>query len=536
MGDSILDFLGSEIVGIISPVSICMVLVVLLVKVLEIEVSDTVLTSVASLIYSEDSTDSDWTKFLGALINAGVFVLVVTVVTFLLVLLFYYRCTKCLRIYTALGAFTVLAYMGGSIAVMLIQELELPIDVITASIILYNFAVVGVLSVFFCRVPILVTQGYLVLVGTLVAFWFTSLPEWTTWVLLVAISLYDIIAVLTPGGPLNMLVQLAMTRDEEIPALIYEARPRIASGGRSTHLLRPRAHATRENQESLPMLNGDNAEELQRRIWKRRSTVTNEGNDSGWTFESLYAPLIERKEESRESAASSQIMSIMNSSVQEQGNTQFASQETMNEENPNVNAIDFVSEDVDGNTDTVEQSERTLLHQKASIQGLTAANLMDGRVLTDQKGNPGARDNSEVMQQHETLHQQTASMRALSAVNGTDMRMSSNQQENSDEESSIDDDEGIGLGASGAIKLGLGDFIFYSVLVGRAALFDMTTVYSSYMAIITGLGATLGLLAVWRRALPALPISIGLGLVFYFLTRFLMEPFILQFGGNLVFI
>ncbi|KAH7429557.1 hypothetical protein KP509_09G055800 [Ceratopteris richardii] len=423
MGDSILDFLGSEIVGIISPVSICMVLVVLLVKVLEIEVSDTVLTSVASLIYSEDSTDSDWTKFLGALINAGVFVLVVTVVTFLLVLLFYYRCTKCLRIYTALGAFTVLAYMGGSIAVMLIQELELPIDVITASIILYNFAVVGVLSVFFCRVPILVTQGYLVLVGTLVAFWFTSLPEWTTWVLLVAISLYDIIAVLTPGGPLNMLVQLAMTRDEEIPALIYEARPRIASGGRSTHLLRPRAHATRENQESLPMLNGDNAEELQRRIWKRRSTVTNEGNDSGWTFESLYAPLIERKEESRESAASSQIMSIMNSSVQEQ-------------------------EDVDGNTDTVEQSERTLLHQKASIQGLTAANLMDGRVLTDQKGNPGARDNSEVMQQHETLHQQTASMRALSAVNGTDMRMSSNQQENSDEESSIDDDEGIGLGAS----------------------------------------------------------------------------------------
>ncbi|KAH7429554.1 hypothetical protein KP509_09G055800 [Ceratopteris richardii] len=511
MGDSILDFLGSEIVGIISPVSICMVLVVLLVKVLEIEVSDTVLTSVASLIYSEDSTDSDWTKFLGALINAGVFVLVVTVVTFLLVLLFYYRCTKCLRIYTALGAFTVLAYMGGSIAVMLIQELELPIDVITASIILYNFAVVGVLSVFFCRVPILVTQGYLVLVGTLVAFWFTSLPEWTTWVLLVAISLYDIIAVLTPGGPLNMLVQLAMTRDEEIPALIYEARPRIASGGRSTHLLRPRAHATRENQESLPMLNGDNAEELQRRIWKRRSTVTNEGNDSGWTFESLYAPLIERKEESRESAASSQIMSIMNSSVQEQ-------------------------EDVDGNTDTVEQSERTLLHQKASIQGLTAANLMDGRVLTDQKGNPGARDNSEVMQQHETLHQQTASMRALSAVNGTDMRMSSNQQENSDEESSIDDDEGIGLGASGAIKLGLGDFIFYSVLVGRAALFDMTTVYSSYMAIITGLGATLGLLAVWRRALPALPISIGLGLVFYFLTRFLMEPFILQFGGNLVFI
>jgi presenilin 1 len=98
-----------------------------------------------------------------------------------------------------------------------------------------------------------------------------------------------------------------------------------------------------------------------------------------------------------------------------------------------------------------------------------------------------------------------------------------------------DFDDGIGLSASGAIKLGLGDFIFYSVLVGRAALYDMTTVYACYLAIISGLGATLALLAVWRRALPALPISIALGIIFYFLSRFLMEPFIMQSSMNLVF-
>jgi hypothetical protein len=35
------------------------------------------------------------------------------------------------------------------------------------------------------------------------------------------------------------------------------------------------------------------------------------------------------------------------------------------------------------------------------------------------------------------------------------------------------------------VKLGLGDFVFYSVLMGRAALFDMITVFTCFIAIIT---------------------------------------------------
>jgi presenilin 1 len=104
-----------------------------------------------------------------------------------------------------------------------------------------------------------------------------------------------------------------------------------------------------------------------------------------------------------------------------------------------------------------------------------------------------------------------------------------------DEDELERNDEGFGLEVSGALKLGLGDFVFYSVLVGRAAMYDLMTVYACYLAIVGGLGTTLILLAVWRRAMPALPISISLGVVFYFLTRLIMDPFVVDLATHLVF-
>ncbi|KAJ0394525.1 hypothetical protein ATCC90586_003411 [Pythium insidiosum] len=75
------------------------------------------------------------------------------------------------------------------------------------------------------------------------------------------------------------------------------------------------------------------------------------------------------------------------------------------------------------------------------------------------------------------------------------------------------------------IKLGLGDFIFYSVLVGRSAIFDFSTFAASFLCIVMGLGGTLFLLSVLHKALPALPISIFLATFFYFWTRYLFVDF-----------
>ncbi|KAJ3073337.1 Presenilin-1 [Podochytrium sp. JEL0797] len=83
-------------------------------------------------------------------------------------------------------------------------------------------------------------------------------------------------------------------------------------------------------------------------------------------------------------------------------------------------------------------------------------------------------------------------------------------------------------GGGSGMKLGLGDFVFYSVLSSRAALLDWVSTMSVIVAVITGLNFTIFLLVLFQKALPALPISIMFGLLFYFVSYLTLVPMVNQ--------
>ncbi|KFK43183.1 hypothetical protein AALP_AA1G090700 [Arabis alpina] len=442
---SILDSLGVEIIGVMAPVSICMFLVVLLTYSLSVT-SDSQIRTAANLIYIENPSDSATVKLEGSLENAIVFVVLVAAVTFVLVLLFYYNFTNFLKHYMRFSAFFVLGTMGGAIFLSIIQHFSIPVDSITCFVLLFNFTILGTLSVFSGGMPILVRQCYMVVMGIVVAAWFTKLPEWTTWFILVALALYDLVAVLAPGGPLKLLVELASTRDEELPAMVYEARPTVSS------------HHGRNRGSSL------------------RALVS--GGGGGGVSDSGSVELQAVRENSH----------------------------NLDYNAVAVRDIDNVDGNGNRNRDSVDRSPSeghfasSVSSEHSTVVGIRESIESRGSVA-DEEMSPlvelmGWGDDREDLRGFEE----------------------SNNVEN----------------LRNGIKLGLGDFIFYSVLVGRAAMYDLMTVYACYLAIISGLGCTLILLSVYNRALPALPISIMLGVVFYFLTRLLMEPFVVGMTTNLM--
>eukprot|EP00892_Ulva_mutabilis_P003685 jgi/Ulvmu1/1689/UM115_0018.1 len=518
---SILDDLGAEVTGIAFPVSLCMAITIALVRLLHRDDDDGGTTvAIAEAVYTERSDDSAGNKLRGSLLNALVFVAIITLMTFVIVLLFKYGCVKIIYGYMGFATFMIFFFMTGGILLDVLQTVNIHIDAISVSFLLYNFSVVGSTVLFFTPAPLLLKQGYLMWTGVVVAYIFTSIPAWTTWVLLVAMALYDLFAVLTPHGPLQLLVNLAVERDQEIPALVYEARevrrprrrqasaPPATSNGHSgpsdalptaAAPAQPTAEGVEEVRERPALRMGAGqagavAESTEDGIQIREENLGVPAGavlGPGWPVGSAGAggglshelARLHRPPVRPESPASYGAVPVMENGPTDAGSDAMA-----------MSAGDAATESLLAATEPISSS---------STQGVPPTPLVppDAQGMTPPPDAAGGGDGDDGQ---------------------APRRLRRREVLRSEEE--VEDPYDLGMPS--AVKLGLGDFIFYSVLVGRASLYDWMTVYSSFISVIAGLGITLWLLAVAKKALPALPVSIALGVLFYFLTRATLEPFI----------
>ncbi|KAJ3025125.1 UNVERIFIED_CONTAM: hypothetical protein HDU68_007437 [Siphonaria sp. JEL0065] len=146
--------------------------------------------------------------------------------TLVIFLLFYYNCMKILYGIFGFIILGVLGLFGYYISYSLLWLYNVPFDTISFYFLLWNFAAVGILAVFW-KGPLWLQQVYLVLMSSMMAYMLTnpSIPPITSWILLALLAVWDLIAVLCPYGPLRLLIETSKSQNREIPALLYSAGP-----------------------------------------------------------------------------------------------------------------------------------------------------------------------------------------------------------------------------------------------------------------------------------------------------------------------
>lgn len=478
---------SSSFHAIATPVSITMILSAL--AVVYINTEDTIREGEEALSEAYEAFDNtaggeaSTVQTLGlSLLNALIIVCVIGAMTFVIVLLYRYRCMKILVGYMIFSSALLLGFLGVVIFDVAINKWEINIDKFSFYFILWNFAVVGTTSIFWQKgIPKYVTQGYLIATSVILAWQLSHFDDWTSWTLLVMLAFYDLCAVLTPCGPLKALVNL-MQRDDapDMPGLLYEANLPLEARrpGRRT---RPSSGAETDASDRIQRPSPSSTEE---------PTVVSPP-------ESDMEPLVHHD------PPPTGMIPLAIARLYRLGLVVPVEPLRRNSFTPLLDAVEGTVDEPAGPTESHQYSLEQLL---AEVE-----------VIFPRGGGRIERIRNDHGESRYIVRDRHGETKRILFVNQENGRVMEERRRSDDDDDHLKDN---------TIKLGLGDFIFYSLLVSKAVQYSFTTFVACFLVVLAGLGGTLILLAVYQHALPALPISIFLGVLFYVLTRLLIEPWI----------
>lgn len=509
---------AQSVIDLFIPVSICIWIVVGTMKATDRYhyTSQTVLWY-AQMMFDDQKVDIK-TRIWQSFANAFIMLILIMVTTTLLIFLYKFRCYKTIYGWLVMSSLVLLfAFMLMYISVFL-KVYNIAMDQITLGIFIWNFGVVGMVCIHW-KGPLQLQQAYLIMVSALMALVFIqSLPDWTVWTVLTIVSIWDLVAVLCPSGPLRMLVELAQERNEPIfPALIYS----------STMLWELSTVATSSTSCILGIDNNNNNNSINNNPSRpertERSSLHGQhsrlvrmslDHSPSKAGNSINSPRKHRRQSSESS--SSRYKSPLNSPRKRSDNHPVEIQYDDGAEAPKVTIIhptildnvDTRSEDNWQRASRVRGSRTKPTKPSEDITRKTPRRSLSYEPMSAE---PNVQQNNLVHNFDQITGQQETSFQQIGeTVN--------NEINRGDEEER-------------GVKLGLGDFIFYSLLVGKVSSFgDWTVTISCYVSVLVGLCLTLSLLTIFRKALPALPISIAFGLS----SSFLSYSFAEQLSARLV--
>ncbi|KAL3796858.1 hypothetical protein HJC23_008811 [Cyclotella cryptica] len=563
------------------PVSLTMILAALAVTYVNtpetIQQGEALMSQAYHVWKVDAATDSTSKQLVLDFANGLVIVSVIGTMTFGIVLLYKYRCMKVLIGYMMFSSMTLLGVLGAELFNVAIEKYRIPIDWFTFVFSLYNFAVVGVTAIFYQNgIPPVITQCYLIASSVIIAWQLSHFDTISTWTLLIMLALYDLCAVLTPCGPLRALVNLMSDEDSpEMPGLLYEAQipeglKRPVMGGRKSG---------RENDRDVEDGNDDGsqsppssmcAERYQQPVVHRsQSEVGASGrtatdasaaadnstsNDVEMTIktnkmatdkdnDASNIPDDEEMEANTQPLANPPVSTGMipfaiaklyrlplvsrPSFVASSPGKKGKGKRSRSHQNGNISTSPLLSPD-----STEEETIPTPDSDETSDADSTQY------IIPDEEFTPSQlrtiveavfpKNGAKIVKQpRRALPGDTQDRYGVIGSDGTLKRILFVEKNGKVYEELSDDDDSEHEGRfSNTIKLGLGDFIFYSVLVAKSAQYSFTCFVSSFLVVLAGLGSTLVLLAVYKHALPALPISIFLAVFFYVFTRFIIQPWV----------